>query len=195
MRITCLITIIFLALNLFGQESSLSRIIIGGDIQLSYSAIPDLLPGSRTSFTGGANFEYLLSKNSSLKSGIYYDGKGVTDKMELFDASGESIGESIRYFNFNYLTIPFLYSFSVYKRLFFLNIGPFVSYNINNPYFDMPKIDLGYSIGGGINIPLNEKLSLSGSLKLDKSIAGLFPSSSQMQNILLGGLVGVKWRL
>ena len=195
MRITCLITIIFLALNSFGQESSLSRIIVGGDIQLSYSAVPDLFVGSRTSFTGGVNFEYLLSKNSSLKSGIYYDGKGVTDKMELFDASGESIGESMRYFNFNYLTIPFLYSFSVCKRFLFLNIGPFVSYNINNSGFSISKIDLGYSIGGGINVPLNEKLSLSGSLKLDNSIAGLFPNSSQIHNILLGGLVGVKWRL
>lgn len=218
MKIICLITTIILALNSLGQESNLSKIIVGGDIQLSLSAIPNATSGSRTSLTGGINLEYLLSNNSSIKSGIYYEGKGLTNEMTLFNYNGAENGKEIDHFYFNYLTMPLLYSFSTYKRFLFFNIGPYLSYNLNNKYYStietngertiqinsdvnelkIGKIELGYSIGGGINIPLNEKITLSGSLKIEKSITCLYEpifSKSQPKNILLGGLIGIKWAL
>jgi opacity protein-like surface antigen len=165
--------LIFCALT-YGQDS---KLILGFEFTPTLSSLKedkkiyDTEP--RLGFSSGFSLEYFISKQFSFRTSLNYERKGARVKLIVIDDDVD-MGTHILYFNYDYLTLPLLASFSTNgkSRLYF-NAGPYLGYllsqkNIYNTGLkktedntdNTKKIDFGLTFGLGLKIPLGNKLLL-----------------------------------
>jgi hypothetical protein len=132
-------------------------------------------------FSSGIFFQYNISNSLSIRTNLSFERKGVVGKVPITDNNGNYLGVLTTHSNYNYLTIPVLLRTTFGNKIkFFLNAGPFFSYllkqNTVSKGSNMPRtttnntnlfkrFDAGITGGGGIIIPLKNKLSFSGEIR------------------------------
>ena len=127
----------------------------------------------------GLNLEYLLNTNFSIKTGLVYERKGWTTCFAASNIEATQIWLSEEMANFDYLTIPMLFSYSTKGVVrFYVNggvyLGVLLSNNVilsaygNYPEYVPPEgkhdvsedtktFDFGFSFGCGLFLPMGER--------------------------------------
>ncbi len=127
----------------------------------------------------GMRFQYHFSETRSLKSGFGFERKGLVDNIQTTDQLGNPIGDVKYQLNFNYLTLPLLVQFGFGEKIkSFWNAGPYVGYLLNQEWVyrvtpeargdntsNFKRIDLGFTLGIGVTLPLDNHFSISSELR------------------------------
>jgi hypothetical protein len=158
----------------------------------------------------GLSFEYFMSDQFSLKSGLAYEMKGAESDIFLTDNYGNPSGTDILIFHYNYLTLPVMGSFSTKGKVkFYINAGPYFGFLINQKLKSSlentditnqsKRLDFGLSCGLGLNIPIGKKLLLDLGLRENlglKNISDLnYNYDSRIATNSFGLLIGLKYKL
>ncbi len=126
-----ILSAVFQSINVSAQRKGFSLGIEGGPgIRTLYGdGVSDL--HSTTGFAVGLTAQYSFSEMLSLRSGISYDLKGATEKDITFsDNAGNEIGVGDLDYNFEYLSLPFMFRATITMDDFsvFGNLGVFGAY-------------------------------------------------------------------
>lgn len=117
----------------------------------------------------GLSFDYSLKGHLSLKSNINYERKIKTRELTFYNDQIQEIGTKEYKEVFDYINLPFLLKYEFLNDKLFVNGGPFFNYLLSTQLdSDYPnddstgvtekkKIDVGFSLGFGTTIPINEK--------------------------------------
>lgn len=166
---------------------------------------------SRMGISTGLSVERFLNSNISIKSGLNYERKGSKTSTLLTNDLGELIGTQELKLNFNYLTLPILISSSTEgKTKFYINAGPFFGFLIShkrkvsavaghpkNSFDDtesMKRIDLGFSLGCGLNIPFGDAFLLDLGLRDNMGLFNIDKNGSIKTNSY-GFQLGIKYSM
>ena len=198
--------------TIHGQDS---KILLGIDIQPTISS----LYGSeyledydrRISCSFGFSIDYIVSERNIIKSGIYYDRKGVKTDVYVGTDSRIYPGSALTV-TYDYISVPFLETLTTKgKTKFFITVGPSIGYLTSHKWIIKPanrgeemkiditeeanKFDIGFTFGGGIAIYLTEKLHLN--IELRDNI-GLIDTNKQENYVektkICGLLLGLRIR-
>lgn len=158
-------------------------------------------------FSGGSSFQCNFNKTISLYTSISYERKGFSDRIMLTNNIGQPIGNFRMYANYDYLTMPVLFRATFGEKIsFFMNTGPYVAFllknttiikNPNDPIKtnsteNFKRIDMGFTIGMGISIPVENNLAITiearDNIGLLNTIKPEFQGTfkTQSTNLLLG---------
>lgn len=193
-----------------------TKTVIGFDISPSISSLygSDYLKefDSRTSFSGGICFDFLLTDQKSVKTGIYYDRKGITSDVYVSPDHTTNFEGSDLTLTYDYITFPVLGTISSKgKTKFFLTAGPsfgFLLYQkwkvgstnqtreiIADNTSNTNKFDLGLTFGPGISIFLTENLYLSLELRNNIGLINTNKSSSYVEKTRIHSLlIGLRYK-
>jgi hypothetical protein len=216
-KLVILILITLCGLNIYSQDS---KILLGFEVSPTLawlrgnSAIG--INKSRLGYATGFSFEYSLISHFSLRSGLGYERKGQAQDISFTDENGNNIGTANLKSNYDYLVLPLLGSFSTNGTIkFFVNAGPFLGFLLSQKnkvpasglfpgqtvdnYDNTKNLDLGISLGLGIDIPLGEKLLIELGSKfdlglLDTNEQNIFGTGTAKTNSL-GFQLGLKYKL
>ncbi len=131
----------------------------------------------------GTSIEYKLSQKIVFKPEIKLAQKGTKQKGYLTDENGFLLPDSKSYISYNYLNLPILMEYHpLSSNHIFLSGGPYIGYLLKSTQrtittwngekydskmnLDMSNYnlwDVGFCVGGGINIPFLKK----GEIKID----------------------------
>jgi hypothetical protein len=123
MRKLNIIVLLLITVNTFGQGHHIG--IQGGGL-FSNQTSEDFLTDTeyRKGFSTGINYEYLVSKNYTIGSGVIFNQKGFLVSSDLKDHYGNTIGETEALFNYSYLSIPVKAGYNIGNKLKgFANLG------------------------------------------------------------------------
>jgi opacity protein-like surface antigen len=170
---------------------------------------------SRLGFSTGLSIDYFLTSQFSIKSGLAFERKGSKIDMYMLDGSGNEMGTQEAKFNYDYLTLPILASYSTKgKTKFYIDAGPYLSFLLGQKTTyeavgsipertedgseSTKKIDLGLSVGAGLYIPLGDNLILDLGLRdnlglINVSSVSIFDDGSIKTNSL-GLKIGLKYK-
>ena len=155
-----------------GLENGPSLRSLWGDDLVENSTDPTI------GFSTGQTFQYNFPKLISIRTNVTYERKGAFSKLQLTDVAGNPIKEITFYINLDYLTMPLLIRLTFGNKIkFFVNIGPYFSYLINQtfdtsafnlfPIFisdntdSFKRFDMGLSSGLGGGLPINDNFLLT----------------------------------
>ena len=177
LRNLTLITLIFCTSLLYGQNNKFD---IGLEMGPSLKSLRgnDFLDNNNElsfGFSCGLAFQYNFTKLVSIRTNLTFERKGLTNKSQATDITGNSIGELTFHSNFDYLTIPILGRLTFGKKInFFVNAGPYIGYlikqtDLTEAFGEFPKtetdntdnfnrIDFGLTTGLGVVLPINDRL-------------------------------------
>lgn len=145
---------------------------------------------SKARVVGGPAVYYSLSKHWAVRSNFFYESKGATGIMPLFDEEGEPLGFYNADIHYNYLTIPLLFDFHFGGKLRGnLTAGPFVGILIHQRS-TFSRVGTGESIeqkgtggfypwdGGavvaaGLRYALNKRITLSFESRINFGLANI----------------------
>jgi hypothetical protein len=135
----------------------------------------------------GLNLEYLLNKNFSIKAGVLYERKGWTTCFASSTPDRTQIWLTEEVANFDYLTIPLLFSYSTNGVVrFYINGGGYLGFLLSNntivsAYGNYPEhvqseythdvsedtktLDFGFSFGCGLFVPMGERYAFDFGLR------------------------------
>lgn len=203
------LTLSIFSIIVFAQEA---KILIGVDAGPSITNIrnesnDDLK--STVGFAAGASFEYFLSQKIGIKSGLLFEQKGAKDEIFFTDINGNPDGTQEINIEYNYLILPLLFAYHTPgKTSFYANAGPYFGFLLSNMVYyeetdqapgkkedftsETNTVDLGLSIGVGVNIELSETLMLSFDLKENLGLAKTIGDSKTNS---IGLLAGLKYKL
>ena len=217
MNIKTYVLCLVLITNIFEIHSQEEKMLIGIQFAPSITSTrvnPSL--GERESLhviSPGLTFDYNITENLTLNSGLIFDRKGSKFSIindDFFEFEGSLVGET----RMDYLTLPLMVTYSTKGRIkFYFGGGTFVGfllkYNVTNgAYGDRPgesvdywftrKIDFGLSFITGLNITINDKLNFDIALRdflglIDYVDANSFESSHKTNSLSL--VLGLKHRL
>jgi hypothetical protein len=160
-------------------------------------------------FSGSITFQYNWGKRIALRTNIAYERKGGEGEFDFTDNYGASIGKGVVNLNFDYLTIPVLVRYTFGKRVkYFINGGSYFSYLIkqtlvfkgansdgeSNNTSSYNRLDVGISLGIGLQYPINEKLILSSEIRGNMGLANALPNGDLKVNSV-NLLLGIAYRL
>jgi hypothetical protein len=160
-------------------------------------------------FSGSITFQYNWRKRIALRTNIAYERKGGEGEFDFTDNYGASIGKGVVNLNFDYLTIPVLVRYTFGKRVkYFINGGSYFSYLIkqtlvfkgansdgeSNNTSSYNRLDVGISLGIGLQYPINEKLILSSEIRGNMGLANALPNGDLKVNSV-NLLLGIAYRL
>lgn len=144
--------------------------------------------------SGGIEYQFHFSDNTSLISGIGFDGKGNSNSLVLTDVDGNIIGDIKRKFIANYLSIPLKFRLtSKGSTKVFGEVGAFIGFLMSakqlypsNPYgenkIDMKEIyaplDYGASVGLGLLIPIGKEYGMSVSFSENLGLAQVWDNNN-----------------
>ena len=174
MKIFFLLVIVFVFAGTRAQES---KVRVGIEITptlswLSGDGIDDYT--SRISVAPGFSFDYLLNEQLAIKTGLIYEPLGVSYTVYLLDNNGAYTGQTRELKNnYDYLTLPVLFSYSTKGKVrFYVNGGVFFGILLSHKYIFSPvgnlseevedltdktkSLNFGLSHGIGLNILLGE---------------------------------------
>ena len=161
-------------------------------------------------FSTGLSFEYFMSDQFSLKSGLAYEMKGAKSDILLTDENGNPSGTDILIFHYNYLTLPVMGSFSTKGKIkFYINAGPYFGFLINQQLkssrenIDITnqskRLDFGLSCGFGLKIPIGKKLLLDLGLRENLGLRNIsdvnYNDAARVKTNSFGLLIGLKFKL
>ncbi len=162
-KLSLLLLFTFIGITLFAQKTKIG-IQIGTNDTTFKSDFPNNNNNNNNNnnsfklgFLVGANFEYVISNNISLKSGVYYEQRKDEFELDLFlpDGSNPETSKNFKA-NYNNLDFPLLVKINVTpsKRLFFnggftLNYLLKTTVNEGTVNSNLNKLDLNFSIGAG----------------------------------------------
>jgi hypothetical protein len=162
-------------------------------------------------FSAGLTYQYAIKNCFSLKSGIIYDKKGASLKMDLYDDENHYVGKVSNKANYNYVVIPLLASLSDKKNHFSISSGPYLGYLISliekNDAEDISgkgkknltkgseRLDFGWIFGIGYDFAINEKIGMSLVVRDDLGINNLSKDPLTLRTNSLGLRVGLKYNL
>lgn len=207
-----IVVVFFFNSTILGQNS---KILIGFDIQTSLSSLygSDYLSDfdRRISCSFGFSLDFLISDNNSIKSGIYYDRKGITTDVYVGTSPQINAGSALT-LTYDYITIPILGTLSTKgKTKAFLTVGPSFGYLTSQKWIvkstsltqkitldntsATKRFDIGFTFGAGLNIFLSESLYLG--IEVRNNI-GLIDTNEYETNIektkICGLLIGLRYR-
>ncbi|MDR2408310.1 MAG: PorT family protein [Bacteroidales bacterium] len=220
MKKTLIIILALFALKNYGQNHYLG---IDAGLYWANIASKDFInkPNFRTSFAGGASYEYFFNKNVSVGAGIIYNSRGYATKISN-DTAGNTIENEFKAkTKFNYITLPLKLGFSYgKKKLFgFAKIGivpavlvkaqtitPLVGVsgeiieNITEPLTTkIRRMDIGgvIEIGGGYNVTerCRVKLSLSYQHSFSSITTDNYYPNSTIRNRGINLALGLAWAI
>jgi hypothetical protein len=202
--------------SFFAQDSKLS---LGLKLKPTISWLGGLnsVTDKRLSYSAGIISEYSLSSKLSIKSGISFERKGSIASLQFTDSTGMPSGPFDVTYNYDYLVVPVLASFSTKgngKVKVYFDGGPYICYLLSHkvnvgPYGTKPettidysymtkRIDLGLSLGTGLSVALTNSLDFD--LGLDANL-GLINSrkynsfNTVIRPNSLGLTMALKYRL
>lgn len=170
----------------------------------------------RFTYSIGLNTEFTISTLLSLKSGISYERKGLKKRYIMPDEDDLSVSSVNHYFNFDYLVLPVLFSFSKGEIVkVYLDLGPYFGYllrqeTISGAIYNTPeqssndisiynRMDFGLSFGTGIAIPINSKISFNAGIKADIGLIDIMKTDvdhdGSVKTNSLGLQVGIKYNI
>ncbi len=154
-KIINFLIIILFSFNTFSQNEF--RLGLSGG--LNFSSIKSnnsTNSNSKFGYLLGIDAEYYLGKNFSIKSGIIYENK-VVSNFNLI--SGNMLDE-----NDNYIILPILFKYDFGKlNSYFVNGGYFFGYRLSNDQYNF-LIDRNFNkkTDSGISIGIGKKIKLTG---------------------------------
>ncbi len=165
----------------------------------------------RISFSTGLNIERFLNSQISLKAGLNYERKGSRGDFLFIDEFGNLVGTREMKINSDYLTLPVMISsYTKGKTRFYMNAGPFLGFLIRNKALysaigdhpeqtiditeNMKRIDLGFSIGFGLYIPIGDVLLLDLGIRDNMGLLNTSKEGSVKTNSY-GFQLGVKYSM
>ena len=177
---------------------------VAGDKRLSYSA--------------GLISEYEINSQFAIKSGISLERKGTLSTITFTDTSGIPSGPVDIKYNFDYLVVPVIVSYSTKGNgnvKTYFDGGPYIGYLlshkiIQDSYGTIPeittdnsdntrKIDLGLSLGTGLCVPLGNSfvfdIGLNANLGLINARKDNNNSAHPLKPNSVGLLMALKYRL
>lgn len=155
---------------------------------------------SRVGYGVGISSSYTINTHLGLKSGLFYERKGMKDLINFTDNDGNPLGSEVL-FNNDYLILPILFSYNTEGDVkFYIDFGPYFGYllkeesvlteselypEIKTDLTEYSKrFDFGVSIGSGISIPLNSRLLCDVGVKGD---FGLMDTSNSNNSVITNG--------
>ncbi|MBK3517296.1 porin family protein [Carboxylicivirga marina] len=171
---------------------------------------------SRFVISPGITFDYVLSENLSLNSGLAFERKGAKTDVEYTDKSGSILLNSEVESNFDYLTLPLMLSYHTNSKLkFYFGGGTFLSFLLSQKTIfegssimpeqvednteNMKRIDVGLALKAGINLPMNDRFILDLGLRnylglLNTSKLDVIDDGSIKTNAF-SAVIGVKYKI
>ncbi len=144
---------------------------------------------SKRSFNAGVMMTKDIFKFASIRSGVSFEQKGAGLKQTATNGDGDKIGKIYTQSKFNYLVIPVLLRLNYGQSIkYFISGGTFIGFlNSQKDVIDVKgstqetsngtntyeKVDLGYSIGGGFDVPVSKRLSLSLEYRFNRGIVDI----------------------
>jgi len=144
----------------------------------------------------GLNLEYLLNKNFSIKTGLVYERKGWSTCYASSTIDATQIWLSEQVANFDYLTIPMLFSYSTNGVVrFYVSGGAYFGFLLSNntiisSYGNYPEnvppeekhdvsedtktFDFGFSFGCGLFFPMGERYAFDFGVRDNLGMTDMF---------------------
>ena len=165
----------------------------------------------RLSFSTGIIVERFITPQFSLKSGLNFERIGAKVNILLIDEFGALTGTREMKINSDYLTLPILISsYTKGKSKFYMNTGPFFGFIISNKTIwsatgdypkqtltgdkNMKRINLGFTFGFGLSIPLSDVFLLDLGLRDNMGLLNTSKIGSIKTNSY-GFQIGIKYNL
>jgi opacity protein-like surface antigen len=171
---------------------------------------------SRFEISPAISLNYCMTSQFLLETGFAFARKGAKTELIFTDFTGTPIGNVKVKMNFDYLCLPLLVSFSTNGRMkFYASGGGYFGYLISQKNkYELPqdlseptddtaesikKIDIGLSLGVGLNYPIGDRIALRlglndnlGLLNISKLI--LYDNDPIRTNSF-GLAIGLKYRI
>lgn len=154
-----------------GLEGGPSLIRLFGNSYLNSSQKLDL------GFAVGLGFQYNINPFFSLRTQLGFERKGSKMNIDLIDNFGNLISQGTTHYQINYLNIPILGRANFGQKIkFFVQLGPYFGVKLGEAFVTknsqgfqgafhdnstLKKIDLGFTTGLGLSIPIKEKFAVS----------------------------------
>jgi hypothetical protein len=179
-------------------------------------------------FNGGLTFEYDINQplhpdstvkgsiHFGIKTGIYYERKGASNTPQSLVAAGFPAGNTTIRAHFEYITIPVLVKFMMGRAnrvKLYQMLGPYVSVLANqtsihqrpdtanvvvNNTSAYKKVDIGLSLGFGIEIPVKQKFYFNVELRQNIGLLNInqtaLPANANVQTNSTTLLFGFSYR-
>jgi hypothetical protein len=155
---------------------------------ISFSNMKDYYEKYKIGYLVGASAEYKFSSKFSLKPDLLLEQKGGQGEFAATDENGWTVGIYNIYFSLNYLTLPIQLKYNPFagNRIYF-TAGGYAGYLLwanekmvgpdgnNHLYKNIDKAflnqwDVGFSLGSGVDIPLNEKSGIQVDFKYEHAL-------------------------
>lgn len=174
-KILLFIQLFILAIITFGQQGKVNLGIEGSPTYTFLRGNEMLEEYNEPTFAYavGLLLQYNNSEHISIVTNITYERKGCVAMTSKTDPVGNVIGNIFINNNFDYISVPVLFRFTIGKKVkYFINAGPFLSYLVShseviegtnmpskfNSYIDLFKrYDLGISAGLGFILTSSDK--------------------------------------
>jgi hypothetical protein len=149
----------------------------------------------------GLNLEYLLNNNFSMKTGLVYERKGWATCFASSTIDATQIWMSEETVNFDYLTIPMLFSYSTKGNVqFYVNGGVYLGFLLSNNVIlnaygifpehvpaevkydvsdDTKAFDFGFSFGCGLFLPMGERYAFDFGVRDNLGMADMFKPENE----------------
>ena len=149
----------------------------------------------------GLNLEYLLNTNFSIKTGLVYERKGWTTSFASSTIDATQIWLTEEVANFDYLTIPLLFSYSTNGVVrFYVNGGAYLGFLLSNntiitAYGNYPEyvqseqihdvsedtktLDFGFSFGCGLFLPMGERYAFDFGVRDNLGMMDMFKPENE----------------
>ncbi|MFN2395094.1 MAG: porin family protein [Bacteroidales bacterium] len=177
-KIFLILGLVLISSIIYSQES---KIAIGFQVSpaiTSIRGIPTIETlDNRFVISPGITFDYNISRNFSFNSGLAFERKGAKMTYSWFSFSEDELVSQNFKTNFNYLTMPLMFTYNTNTKVnFFIGGGTFLGYlisqkDITEATADMlehlqdntnsfKRLDSGLSLITGVNMPVAPNLIL-----------------------------------
>lgn len=206
------IVVCFVSFFHLSYAQTVSKISFGAQGGAGVSSFQGLLePG--LGYNGGLTFSYKFADRFSVQSGINYDHKQSWDEILVVNDDREPLYNANIKHSFEFVSVPVLANFNFGNKLtYFVNAGPYFAYLLKQKMIQNDelqntvqettntgsynRLEVGFSLGAGLAIPINDNLNLSISLQNNLGLNSLSkPAGSTFKTNSTLLLLGVNFNL
>ena len=202
--------LIFCLGQLFGQKNIFNIGVEGGTNLTFLHKNTTFLPfGQALGFTGGLSLQYNLSERIGIKTGINFERRVTTVRVDLTDANGQPDGVIIHNARFDYMIVPLMgkITWENKGKLYYVNAGPHLGYlsrqsNSNvHTYIDgysrgeLNHLDIGISTGIGAMFPINQNIYLTTEVRSNLGLRDMLTTDLTIKTNAVNLLAGIAYRL
>ncbi|MBN2777073.1 MAG: PorT family protein [Bacteroidales bacterium] len=206
------VLVVCVSFSQFSNCQTVSKISFGAQGGAGVSSFQGLLePG--LGYNGGFTFSYKFADRFSVQSGINYDHKQTWDEILLVNDDMEPLYNANIKHIFEFVSVPVLANLNFGKKLtYFVNAGPYFAFLLKQKMLvndemqntssvttntdSYNRFEIGFSLGAGLAIPINDNSNLSFSLRNNLGLNSLSkPAGSTFKTNSTLLLVGVNFNL